>query len=886
MSADKSKKLKLLKDYKPYPFIVRQIDLTIDLKPEKSLVQAKIKFERNPDSTEKAADLLLNGRDLKLLSISIDGDSLDDDRYELTTEHLTINNCPDKFYLESTVETSPKANTSLEGLYSSGDIICSQCEAEGFRKITFFPDRPDVMASYTTKLIADAKKFPTLLSNGNLIDSGEMDGGRHFALWQDPFPKPAYLFAVVAGDLICKEDSFTTKSGRNVSLRIYVESQNQDKCAHALISLKKAMAWDEKRYGLEYDLDIYMIVAVNDFNMGAMENKGLNLFNAKYVLAKPESATDSDYHLIEAVIGHEYFHNWSGNRVTCRDWFQLSLKEGLTVFREQEFSGESISSDVQRIQDVSLLRSNQFPEDAGPTAHSVQPDSYLEINNFYTLTIYEKGAELVGMIKRLIGADNYRRGIDLYFNRHDGQAVTVDDFIAAMESASDKDLKQFKLWYKQAGTPLLKVDGIHNPYEKTYKLTIKQVCPPTPGQKNKKPLHIPITMGLLDRNGDDLPLILQGEEATPSKATERVLELRNEQEQFIFTSISQPPVPSLLRGFSAPVRMQINLEDEDLAFLWSHDSDTFNRWEGGQELATRLLQAIISSKAAPETVDIKRVQSFIAAFAKTLNDEKLSPAPKALTLTLPSQKTLIDRVENPNPQRVHTVREWLRTTLANSLEGDFKRLLDEYSRNTSYKFTPNDAGCRSLKNISLSYLLASNNTDYRKLAIDRFYKADNMTDTLGAMAPLTAIDSPERIEVLAAFEKSWSDDPLVMDKWFSLQAMAPLPDTLNQVKKLMDHPLFTLKNPNRVRALIGTFCHSNPYCFHDISGSGYQFLADMVLELNLTNPQIAARLLTSMSQWRRFSKDRQEQMHNALKRISAEPKLSRDVYEIVTKILG
>jgi aminopeptidase N len=886
MPANKSKKIKYLNEYKPYPFKVIHIDLTLEMTLDLTQVRAKIQFERNPVSQEKNADLCLNGRDLKLISIALDGITLPSDRCIITPEHLTISNCPDKFNLETVVEIQPSANTSLEGLYSSGKMLCSQCEAEGFRKITFFPDRPDVMARYSCKLIADTKDFPILLSNGNLIDSGKLDNGKHFATWEDPFVKPAYLFAVVAGDLICKEDSFTTKSGNDVALRIYVEKQNQDKCAHALLSLKKAMAWDEKRYGLEYDLDIYMIVAVDDFNMGAMENKGLNLFNAKYVLAQPNTATDSDYHLIEAVIGHEYFHNWTGNRVTCRDWFQLSLKEGLTVFREQEFSGESISSDVQRIQDVTLLRGNQFPEDAGPTAHPVQPDSYLEINNFYTLTIYEKGSELVGMIKKIIGGENFRRGIDLYFERHDGQAVTVDDFVAAMEHTSNRDLSQFKRWYKQAGTPVLQIDGIHDPKTQTYQLTIKQQCPPTPGQEEKDTFHIPITMGLLDREGNALPLSMPEDSKTQKIVTQRVLELTKEQEIFTFTSIANPPVPSLLRGFSAPVRMKVNLSDEELAFLWSHDSDTFNRWEGGQELATRLLLTLIESNDSLQNIVPDQVDSFVTAFATTLNDAKLDPAPRALTLNLPSSRTLLDRATVPDPQRIHIVREWLRNTLGNRLEDGFKTLLDDFSGQKAYKFTAKDAGVRSLKNLALAYLVSSNNTDYRKLALERFHKSDNMTDRLGAMSPLTAIECSERVEVLAHFEDMWQDDMLVMDKWFSLQAVAPLPDTLDRVKKLMDHSRFTMKTPNRVRALIGAFCHSNPYCFHDISGEGYGFLANNVLELNQINPQIAARLLTSMSQWRRFSDERQGLMRVELERIAAHSKLSRDVYEIVSKILG
>ncbi|MBF0453494.1 MAG: aminopeptidase N [Magnetococcales bacterium] len=884
---EKSKKIQYLKDYRPYPFRVERVDLTLDLHPDSTRVGAKIQFERDPDCAEANGPLVLNGLDLKLLSLSMDGLALPPDRYLLTGEYLTISHCPDRFVLETEVEINPKANSSLEGLFASGNILCSQCEAEGFRKITFFPDRPDVMAPYTTRLIGNIKQFPVLLSNGNLVESGLLDGDRHFAVWEDPFRKPSYLFAVVAGDLVCREDRFTTCTDRVVDLKIFVEKQNSEKCDHALASLKKAMAWDEKRYGLVYDLDIYMIVAVDDFNMGAMENKGLNLFNAKYVLAQPQTATDTDYHLIEAVIGHEYFHNWSGNRVTCRDWFQLSLKEGLTVFREQEFSGESTSEEVQRIQDVSLLRSNQFPEDAGPTAHPVQPHSYLEINNFYTLTIYEKGAELVGMIKRLLGAENYHRGIDLYFQRHDGEAVTVDDFIAAMEAGSGRDLAQFKRWYQQAGTPLLTVSGHYDPQVETYTLTITQSTPPTPGQEEKKPLHIPLAMGLLDRNGEALPLTLVGEKGEKPPVTERVLELTQAQEQFTFRDIPHQPIPSLLRGFSAPVRLQANLSDKDLAFLWSHDRDTFNRWEGGQELATRLLLPLIeSSQSLEKQLSSAGVELFVEAFAKTLNDDSLLPSPRSLALTLPSEKYLLDRAKQPDPQQVHRVRQEMRKLLSNRLLPDFERIYKENSLSNTYQFTPEDVGRRGLRNLCLHYLLSSDNVGYRSLALDQYHQADNMTDRLAALSSLSAVDCPERIEALSDFEQCWKQEPLVMDKWFSLQAMAPLPDTLNQVKRLMNHPLFTLKTPNRVRALIGAFCHSNPYRFHTISGEGYLFLSDQVVALNRINPQIAARLLMSMSQWRHMEPKRQKLMHAALQQIAKHPGLSRDVYEIVTKILA
>ncbi|MBF0447161.1 MAG: aminopeptidase N [Magnetococcales bacterium] len=887
MSSLKSKKVNYLKDYRPYSFLVEQVDLTFELGLDVTTVHAKIAFSRQPSLSKTVLEpLVLQGRELKLLSISLDGTPLDLDQYQLTEETLTIPLCPERFFLETSVMIYPQANTSLEGLFASGQKLCTQCEAEGFRKITFFPDRPDVLAPYTTRLIGDCRLFPSLLSNGNLIESGQLKGGRHYALWRDPFLKPSYLFAVVAGNLVCQEDFFTTASGRVVTLQIFVEERNKNKCAHALCSLKKSMAWDEKRYGLEYDLDIYMVVAVDDFNMGAMENKGLNLFNAKYVLAEPKSATDTDYQLIEAVIGHEYFHNWTGNRVTCRDWFQLSLKEGLTVFREHEFSGESISPEVQRIQDVMLLRSNQFPEDAGPTAHPVQPSSYLEINNFYTLTIYEKGAELIGMLKTLLGNALYHQGIDLYLRRHDGQAATVDDFIAAMASVSGRNLSQFKRWYEQAGTPILTIDGVHDPQTMQYTLDVRQQCPDTPGQTDKKPFHIPLTLGLLDQTGQPFPLCLEGESSEQSACFERTLELTQVEHRFVFTGIDSPPIPSLLRVFSAPVRLQANLSDRDLAFLWSHDSDAFNRWEGGQELASRLLLPKIESDADLFEETDPRLDYFIEAFLQTLTDKTLSAAPKALALTLPSERILFDRIKRVNPQRIHQVRTGLQRMLANRLENDFLQVWQSYAEAKPYRFTQEEVGQRSLKNLCLSYLLYSDNPTYRQLAVDCFYAADNMTDQLGALSPLCRESSPESDEVMKAFESQWYDEPLVMDKWFFLQATAPRPETLQTVEQLMKHPLFTLKTPNRVRALIGGFSQTNPFSFHDADGNGYRFLADQILLLDGINPQIAARLLSAMSQWKRLEENRSGLMQSSLQRIANSANLSRDVYEIVTKILS
>jgi aminopeptidase N len=869
------------KDYSVPPYLVEAIELHFDLDPERTVVRSRLQLRRNP-ATSGAPPLVLDGQELELLEIELDGRPLAAESYRLEAESLTIESVPDAFALEVTTAIRPAANTALEGLYVSSGNFCTQCEPEGFRRITYYPDRPDVMARFTTTVAGDRERYPVLLSNGNPVAQGELKDGRHFVTWQDPFPKPAYLFALVAGRLACIEDVFVTASGREVALRFYVEERNRDKCAHAVASLKEAMAWDEATFGLEYDLDIYMVVAVDDFNMGAMENKGLNIFNSKYVLALPETATDADYQGIEGVIGHEYFHNWTGNRVTCRDWFQLSLKEGLTVFRDQEFSADMTSRAVKRIQDVRVLRNAQFPEDAGPLAHPVRPDSYQEINNFYTTTVYNKGAEVIRMQHTLLGAAGFRRGLELYFQRHDGQAVTVDDFVAAMAAAGGVDLTQFKRWYAQAGTPVLAARGAWDGANRSYTLTLSQKTAATPGQERKEPFHIPVAVGLLGRDGSDLPLDLAGEEA--AGATTRVLQLCDEEQSFTFRNVPEPPVPSLLRGFSAPVKVEIDLLDSDLAFLWAHDSDPFNRWEAGQQLATRVLLGLATDAQAGHALGLPEVLR--RAFAGALTDPAADPALLAQALLLPTEGYLAEQMAVADPDAIHAAREFVRATLGTGLQ---KELQTAYMLNRvegPYRPEPAAVGRRSLRNLCLAYLAASGHPRGLALA-DRHYRlADNMTDAMAGLAVLANGESDLRTPALGDFYSRWHHDPLVVDKWLSLQAMAPLPGTLGEVERLLVHPAFTIKNPNKVRALIGAFAHGNPVCFHAADGSGYRFVAERILELDPLNPQVAARLAGAFGRWRRFGEARQQLMREQLQRILGAPRLSRDVAEVVGKTLG
>jgi aminopeptidase N len=871
-----------LKDYTPPPYLIDTVDLRFDLGEEATRVRSRLQIRRNPDHPGGPAPLVLDGRGLALQAMRLDGRAVPEEEYLLEEESLTLFEVPAVFLLEVETRIKPQENTALEGLYKSSGNFCTQCEAQGFRRITFYPDRPDVMARFSATIIADRERYPVLLANGNLVEEGELEGGKHFVRWEDPFKKPCYLFALVAGKLVRIEDSFRTRSGREVALRIYVEERNRDKCDHAMRSLKKAMRWDEEVFGLEYDLDIYMIVAVDDFNMGAMENKGLNVFNSKYVLARPETATDTDFQAIEEVIGHEYFHNWTGNRVTCRDWFQLSLKEGLTVFRDQQFAADMTSRAVKRIEDVRVLRNVQFPEDAGPMAHPVRPASYVEINNFYTPTVYNKGAEVIRMIHTLLEPDGFREGLRLYLRRHDGQAVTCDDFVQAMADAGGVDLEQFKLWYSQAGTPELTVKGAYDPAARAFALTVRQHTPATPGEERKEPFHIPLALGLLSRNGRDLPLRMEGEKA--ATAGTRVLSLRREKETFCFVDVPEAPVPSLLRGFSAPVKLRVDLDDSELAFLMARDSDEFNRWEAGQQLAVRVMLKLIGNFR--EGKDLVLSSVFVEAFRGTLTDPGADPALLALALTLPTETYLGEMMEVIDPEAIHEVREFIRRDLAGKLGEDFRQVLAAKAPTGPYSIEPAAVGRRSLRNLCLAYLMTLDDRETLAMCQDQFRSGDNMTDVIAALACLANREGPERGEALEAFYHRWREDPLVVDKWFTLQATSRLPGTLDAVRRLTGHPAFNIKNPNRVRSLVGAFAQGNPARFHDRSGAGYSFLADRVLEVNRLNPQVAARLVQPLSRWRRYEEVRRRLMQAELERIAAAPQLSRDVYEIVIKSLG
>ncbi|HYD98346.1 MAG TPA: aminopeptidase N [Alphaproteobacteria bacterium] len=872
----------LRRDYTPPAFLIETIALTFALDETATRVRSRLEVRRNPAAADAAAPLVLNGEHLQLDGVALDGRDLGPGDYALDDTTLTLAGLPDRFALDIATTVNPAANKAFEGLYQSGGMFCTQCEAEGFRRITYFIDRPDVMARYSVRLEADAERCPVLLSNGNLIESGDLGGGRHYAVWNDPHPKPSYLFALVAGDLDLLRDSFTTRSGRKVDLRIYVERGNVDKCGHAMVSLKKSMKWDEDVYGLEYDLDIFNIVAVGDFNMGAMENKSLNIFNTKYVLAKPETATDTDFQGIESVIAHEYFHNWTGNRITCRDWFQLTLKEGLTVFRDQEFSADMGSRAVKRIADVRRLRASQYPEDAGPMAHPIRPDSYIEINNFYTATVYQKGAEVIRMYHTLLGAEGYRRGIDLYVQRHDNQAVTCDDFLAAMADANGADLRQFERWYAQAGTPEVTARGDYDPAAKRYTLTLSQACPPTPGQPEKQPFHIPVAMGLVGPNGLDLPLRLAGE-AEPA-GTGRVLELREREQRFVFEDVPERPVPSLLRGFSAPVRLKQDLTEADLAFLLARDSDAFNRWEAGQTLATRMMVRQIGERRegrAPEADE-----GLIAAFAAALDDRAIDPAFAAEVLTLPGETYIAQMLPVIDVDGIHAVREFHRRTLAEALRG---RLLDRYrglATNEPFSVRPEAMGRRALKNVCLATLMAAEDDEAVALTAAQYRTATNMTDAMAALSALADGDRPEREEALADFYARWHNEALVVDKWLAIQAMSRRGDALQTVQRLLEHPAFTLTNPNKVYALIGSFIFANQARFHDASGAGYRFLANQVLSIDRFNPQVAARMMGALRQWRRFDPTRQGLMKAQLERIAGTEGLSRDVGEIATKSLA
>ena len=870
----------LLKDYQPPEFLVDHVELHLELTEAATRVTSRLSLRRNPAAG--SAPLRLDGENLRLISVKIDGHPLSAGDYEVQPGSLTVPDAPaTPFELETVTEIDPSTNTELEGLYLSGGMFCTQCEAQGFRKITYFPDRPDVMATFRTTLVADKSRFPVLLSNGNLEGAGDLLNGRHWATWFDPFKKPCYLFALVAGPLECVEDRFTTASGRDVILRIFAEAHDIDKCAHAMASLKHAMRWDEEHYGREYDLDLYMIVAVSHFNMGAMENKGLNLFNTKYVLARPDTATDADYEHIEGVIAHEYFHNWTGNRITCRDWFQLSLKEGLTVFRDQEFSADRHSRAVKRIDEVNMLRTRQFAEDAGPLAHPVRPESYIEINNFYTVTVYEKGAEVIRMLHTLLGVEGFRRGTDLYFERHDGQAVTCEDFVRCLEDANQADLGQFRLWYSQAGTPEVTIESRYDADRAELELTVTQHCPPTPGQPRKAPMHIPLALGLLGRDGAEYPILLNDEAPSGVAGTTRVLELRQAQETFHLTCLPGPPVISAMRGFSAPVKLKIERTPEDLAFLLAHDPDTFTRWDAGQQLACHAILERLDSDAEGSAGPL-----LTEAFARLATHEWPDLSYLALLLTLPSEDAVGSFQPTLRPVAVFQAREALRRDLAGDLEHHWRSLYRRHHRDDFSRFDAEAIGRRRLKNVCLDFLNVLDQPESHELVLKQFRSSRTMTDRVAALSAMINSHHPLKDECLDDFYRQWREDDLVVNKWFALQASCRLPGTLERVETLMSHPAFDSGMPNHVRSLIGSFSQANPPNFHAEDGAGYRFLANQVIRLNGINPQIAARLLTALTSWRRYDAAHQEPMHAALRRVAETPDISRDVFEVASKALA
>ena len=878
----------LLKDYKPPEFFIDKTELYISLREGQTEVTATLHIRRADKACGANSDLVLDGEALVLREIRLDDEPLDERAYQLRDDGLIIFSVPDTFRLTTRVVIEPEKNTTLEGLYKSSDMYCTQCEAEGFRKITYYLDRPDVLAEFTTTLEADKDRYPVLLSNGNPVASGEIDGNRHYVTWHDPFMKPAYLFAAVAGDLHCIEDSFTTCSGREIALRVYVRDGDSDKCRHAIGALKDAMAWDERVYGREYDLDIFMIVAVSDFNMGAMENKGLNIFNTSCVLAHPEITTDAAFQRVAAVVAHEYFHNWSGNRVTCRDWFQLSLKEGFTVFRDAEFSADMDSRTVKRVQDVNLLRTLQFAEDAGPTAHPVQPASYMEISNFYTLTVYEKGAEVVRMIHTLLGPETFRAGSDLYFNRFDGQAVTIEDFIACMSEVSGRDFTQFTRWYRQAGTPQLHVAGRYDAANKTFELDIEQSCPETPENKEKQPFLIPLRMGLVGQDGD-LPLFVDG---ITDGEPELLLEITEKSHTFAFRQVEEPPIPSLLRGLSAPVKLHYSYQPHELKHLMTRDSDGFNRWEASNRLAVGVLRSLQENHLSREqlVLDDMIVEAFRTLLNETREDIDTDKAMVALMLNLPSENYLAEISEVIAVDAIHTARQFALRELGSSL-GDM--FLNTYEANRSvlpYQATGLQVGQRSLKNIALHYLMHGKAAQGLALARSQFQQATNMTDMSAALTSLvnSAVATREGAadDALDQFYKKWRSESLAVDLWLQIQACCALPGGLDRIKDLMNHEAFNIRNPNRVRALIGAFCSNNAINFHREDGAGYVFLAEVILELDQLNPQIAARLVTPLTKWRRFPSNYSEMMRAQLTHLVSQPALSKDVYEIVSKSLA
>ncbi|BDA49167.1 Aminopeptidase N [Coccomyxa sp. Obi] len=890
---------KYRKDYKPTNYLIKHVYLDFLLNEDSTHVISRLSMVPNYGTAGSPPSLELDGRkDIKLVTVKVAGKELQPSEYELTDKKLTLSTLPaGEFEVEIEVDIKPQENSSLEGLYKSGGNFCTQCEAEGFRGITYFLDRPDVMAKYTTRIEADAKSYPVLLSNGNLLEQGTLDGGRHFAVWEDPFVKPCYLFALVAGDLSVREDSFKTMSGRTVTLRIYTRAKDIDRVAWAMESLKRAMKWDEDTFGLEYDLDLFNIVAVDDFNMGAMENKSLNIFNSRLVIASPTTSTDMDYSRVEGVVGHEYFHNWTGNRVTCRDWFQLTLKEGLTVFRDQEFSADLNSRPVKRIDDVMRLRTAQFVEDAGSMAHPIRPDSYIKMDNFYTLTVYEKGAEIVRLYQTLLGKDGFRKGMDLYFQRHDGQAVTCEDFRNAMADANGQDLSAFEAWYKQAGTPHVKVAASYNAAARTYTIKASQHTPATPGQTEKGPVPIPLAVGLLGHDGSELPLTLQGD-AAAEPSTTKVLLLNEMEQEFVFTEVSEKPVPSLLRDFSAPVKLEVEGQTEDeLVFLLAHDKDAFCRWEAGQRILRGLLTSLYTAASASKDTKLEECLSaaggvpdkVVAAIGAVLSDKDLDGAFAAAAISLPAAAELIGTIPNIDPVLLHSVRQYVVHELAARLRPELEAAVKRNEAPAGASYVPGDsaqAAQRAIKNKALSYLSALKDPKVTADLLQRTRSATNMTDQISALACLADSEGPERETALAEFYEQWKDDALVMLKWIALQAGSNLEGNLKNVEKLVSHPAFSITNPNACYSMFLGFLRS-PVNFHAADGSGYKFMADSILKVDKINRQVASRMVASsaFTAWKDYDVERQQMMKEQLVRINAENGLSENVFEIVSKSL-
>ncbi len=884
-----------LKDYEVPGYLIEQTALDVELSEEETRVRASLTMKQNPEGRRETRLVLDGSTDLATQSIAIDGRQLSHNEYAIEDGKLTLFDLPEQFVLETDVTIKPQDNKSLSGLYQSGDMFCTQCEAEGFRNITWYLDRPDVLSEFTTTITADKAKYPVLLSNGN-AQSREDFGDKHRVTWHDPFLKPAYLYALVAGDLEFIEDTFTTASGRQVTLQIFTEAHNIDKVDFAMESLKTSMRWDEETYGREYDLDIFMVVAVDSFNMGAMENKGLNIFNTSCVLAHPETTTDAGFQRVESVVAHEYFHNWSGNRVTCRDWFQLSLKEGFTVLRDQQFSADQWSSSVCRIEQVQMLRSAQFPEDAGPMAHPIRPPSFIEINNFYTATVYEKGAEVVGMLATLLGPDDFRKGTDLYFERHDGQAVTTEDFVRAMTDASGADLVQFQHWYDQAGTPSLDVSGHYDEANQCYELTISQTTPPTPGQPVKVPLHMPITLGLVGASGQDIPFEVKGESARMIQSElgfSRVLELREAKQTFQLTGVTEAPVPSIGRHFSAPVKINFDYSLEELGFLSRHDSDGFNRWEAGQRLSIALIGALESGTDNEQLEEAKEaframMRHHLAA-AQRVNDDAVDGASVAYNLALPGLAFLSELRGEVNVDTLVAARKAAKSIVADDLQEELVGALAAARSDGPFEMTPSAVGRRAIVTICLDYLLASSHDSAVSFAEDIYRSADNMTLWAGALRSVVGSELPSaaaaRDWMLADFYTKGEKDALVMDLWFSIQAAGAGSDAVDRVKALMSHPDYTLEVPNRMRSVLGAFAGQNMAGFHAASGDGYALLADTVIKLDQFNPQMAARMLGPLTRWRKFDSSRQALMRGALERIQSQDALSADVFEVVSKSL-